>query len=51
MNDLFMGNVEYQVHKDWERRFSKRVIRRSDKTGISLPEPVQTLVDTLKRAF
>lgn len=51
MNSLFMGDVEYQVHKDWERRFNKRVVRRSEKPGISLPEPVQTLVDNLKRAF
>ena len=51
MNSLFLGNVEQQVHKDWERRMSKRVIRRSDENAIHLPASIQNFVDNLKRAF
>ena len=51
MNERFMADVERQVYKDWERRFNKRVIRRSTDTSLDLPQPIQSLVDKLKEIF
>lgn len=51
MNTLFMADVAIQEHKDWERRFNKRVIRRSTETSVDLPQPVRDLVAKLKQSF
>lgn len=51
MNGLFMADVERQVYKDWQRRFNKRVIRRSPETTTDLAQSVQSVVDKLKEIF
>jgi hypothetical protein len=51
MNTLFMADVAIQEHKDWERRFNKRVVRQLAETSLELPQPVRGLVAKLKQGF
>jgi hypothetical protein len=51
MNALFMGEVEHQVHRDWEKRFNRRTARRSSSIKPGRHDPLRSLVEKLKQAF
>lgn len=51
MDVLFGGWVASEEYKNWDRRMSKRVIRRSAESNIDLLQPVRSLAATLKQAF
>ena len=51
MDSLFMADVTYQVHKDWEKRFNKRDARRAITVEADRTDPLRSLVDKLKQAF
>lgn len=51
MEALFGGWVASQEYKDFDRRMSKRVIRRPVNNDVDLFQPVRSLFATLKQAF
>jgi hypothetical protein len=51
MYEQYMGEVERQVYRDWERRFNKRVARRGTTIDTDRSNPVRNFVEKLKQAF
>jgi hypothetical protein len=51
MYGLLVADVARQEYKDWERRFYKRVGRRSAEIGVAAAAPAEGLVARLKRLF